>query len=105
MTYLLLNLVFVTAAVIVAAAAFATGRLRRQALPALIITLVVVFVLTAVFDNLMISVGLFAYDPAHTTGLSIGRAPLEDFCYPLAAVLLLPSLWAILGGRDTGVSK
>ncbi|GAA3883707.1 lycopene cyclase domain-containing protein [Leifsonia kafniensis] len=100
MTYLLLNVVFLAVAVGVAAIAFGTRRLTRRSLPALGVTLVAVLALTAVFDNLMIAVGLFGYDPAHTTGLSIGLAPLEDFSYPLAAVLLLPSLWALFGGPD-----
>ena len=100
MTYLLLNSVFLAVAVGVAATAFATRRLTRRALPAMALTLIAVFVLTAIFDNVMIAVGLFGYDSVHTTGLSIGLAPLEDFSYPLAAVLLLPSLWALIGGRE-----
>ena len=100
MTYLVLNAVFLAVAVVIAVVAFATRRLSKRSLPTLGITLVVVFALTAVFDNVMIAIGLFGYAPAHTTGLTIGLAPLEDFSYPLAAVLLLPSLWALLGTHD-----
>ena len=31
--------------------------------------------------------------------VQVGLAPLEDFAYPLAGVLLLPGLWLLLGGR------
>jgi len=100
MTYLLLNSVFLAVALAVAVVAFASGRLTRSSLPTMGATLVIVVVLTAVFDNVMIAVGLFGYAPAHTTGLLIGLAPVEDFGYPLAAVLLLPSLWALFAPRD-----
>jgi hypothetical protein len=29
----------------------------------------------------------------------IGLAPLEDFAYTIAAVMILPSLWVALGKR------
>jgi lycopene cyclase domain-containing protein len=56
-------------------------------------------VLTAVFDNVMIAVGLFSYRASAVSGLSVGRAPIEDFAYPIAAAVLLPALWRRL--RDT----
>jgi lycopene cyclase domain-containing protein len=56
-------------------------------------------VLTAVFDNLMIVAGLFAYTDERTSGLRIGLAPLEDFAYPIAVAILLPALWGFLGRR------
>ncbi len=46
--------------------------------------------LTAVFDTVMIATGLFHYAPTQLAGVHIGLAPLEDFAYPLAGVLLLP---------------
>lgn len=66
---------------------------------AVAITVVALFVLTAVFDNVMIGMGLFHYSPEHLTGLRVGLAPLEDFAYPLAGALLLPSLWTVLRRR------
>ncbi|MGK0716625.1 prenyltransferase [Leucobacter sp. W1153] len=66
------------------------------------ITVLVLFVLTAIFDNVMIALELFHYAPELVSGVSIGVAPLEDFAYPLAAALLLPALWALLarGGAE-----
>ena len=44
-------------------------------------------------------IGLVGYDRALISGAFIGVAPLEDFAYAVAAAILLPSLWALLGGR------
>ena len=54
-------------------------------------------VLTAVFDNLMIYVGLFDYGQHTLTGVRIGLAPIEDFFYPVCAVLFVSGLWWLLG--------
>jgi lycopene cyclase domain-containing protein len=61
--------------------------------------LAILLLATAVFDNVMIGVGLVGYDQSKISGLYVGIAPLEDFAYPLAAAVLLPSLWILLGGR------
>lgn len=74
------------------------ARPRRQA-PLVIPTIlaaVVLLVLTAVFDNVMIAVGLFSYAEDVISGVRIGLAPIEDFAYPVAGALLLPSLWVLL---------
>lgn len=103
MTYLLLNAVFLAAAALVTILAVArrhgSGRFAAAATIALALTLV----LTAIFDNLMIGVGLFSYDPARISGVLIGRAPLEDFAYPLAAAIGLPALWVLVGGTGRAI--
>jgi len=98
MTYTLLNVVFLGLAVIVAAAAYLLRPGYRRMLPAAGLALVVVLLLTSVFDNIMIGVGLVDYDPALISGFFVGIAPLEDFAYPVAAALLLPAAWSLLGG-------
>ena len=100
MSYLLLDAVFLAAAMAVAVFAARRGRVPRGLVAASAIALVLVLVLTAVFDNIMIGVGLVAYDPARLTGLRIGLAPIEDFGYPLAAAILLPGLWALFGSEN-----
>ena len=100
MTYLLLNAVFL---VIAGGITVVALRLRpgfRRHLPAIGVALVAVLVLTAVFDNVMIGIGLVDYDPNRINGLRLGLAPIEDFAYPVAAALLLPALWALLGRTD-----
>lgn len=65
------------------------------------VVMLIVLVMTAVFDNVMIGVGLVGYDPTRISGVFIGLAPIEDFAYAVAAVILLPSLWVILEGSPT----
>lgn len=103
MTYLLLALGFLTAATAVAVVARVAAARRTGAHPtgwrAVVLATVALLLLTAVFDTVMIASGLFAYSDAHISGLRIGLAPIEDFAYPLAAVILLPALWTYLGSR------
>ncbi|WP_199182396.1 lycopene cyclase domain-containing protein [Cryobacterium sp. Y11] len=102
MTYLLVNAVFLTIAALVAVAAGVRGQISRRCVPAVALALALTLLLTAVFDNLMIAAGLFSYDPQHISGLFVGLAPIEDFAYPVAAAVLLPALWVILGDTKLG---
>jgi lycopene cyclase domain-containing protein len=95
-TYLLMSIPFL----VVAAVVLVVAR-RRSVGPvtaALGVALLVLLVMTAVFDNLMIGAGLVAYGEGHRLGAAIGLAPVEDFAYPIAGVLLLPAVWHLLGG-------
>lgn len=107
MSYSVLSLIFLAIAVVVLAAALARERSRRALITRwwLPVTVagIAVLTLTAVFDNVMISVGLVAYDPAFISGLSIGVAPLEDFAYPLAGLMVLPAVWLLLRKRGADV--
>ena len=58
--------------------------------------LAIMVVLTAIFDNLMIYAGLFDYGQHTLTGVRIGLAPIEDFFYPVCAVLFVSGLWWLL---------
>jgi lycopene cyclase domain-containing protein len=102
MTYWLLNLPFLAAAAAVAVAAALARRAPRWRSVGL--TAIVVLVLTAVFDNVLVATGIVGYDPDRISGVLVGVAPIEDFAYAIAAVVLLPSLWALLGGLDTRTS-
>jgi lycopene cyclase domain-containing protein len=64
---------------------------------AVAITLVGVLIMTAIFDNIMISVGLVGYSESKITGVFVGVAPIEDFAYAVAAVVLLPAIWTLRG--------
>ncbi|HEY8911744.1 lycopene cyclase domain-containing protein [Lacisediminihabitans sp.] len=100
MSYWALNAVFLAAVAVIGCLALVAGR-RRGGLRWASIALAgaLLLVTTAIFDNLMIGVGLVGYDASKISGAFLGIAPLEDFAYPVAAVLLLPSLWVLLGGR------
>lgn len=97
MTYWLLNAVFLVIVAALAVAAVAVRRAPRWR--AIAITAGILLVMTAVFDNVMISVGLVGYSADAISGAFIGVAPLEDFAYTIAAVVGLPCLWMLLGSR------
>jgi lycopene cyclase domain-containing protein len=96
MTYLLLNLPFLALASLVALAAALARRAPRWR--AIGLSAVVLLVMTAVFDNVLVATGIVGYDPDRISGVLLGVAPIEDFAYAVAAVVLLPSLWTLLGG-------
>jgi lycopene cyclase domain-containing protein len=102
-TYLLLSLCFLAGAAIVLGIALAVSRdrprlLRRWTLPVALAG-VVVLALTAIFDNVMIAAGLMTYADDRISGARLGLMPIEDFSYPIAALLLLPSAWLLLRPR------
>ncbi len=102
MTYWGLNAVFLAIAAAAGIAALVTLRRRGATLGrgralACIVGAGILLVMTAVFDNVMIGIGLVGYDAAKISGVFIGIAPLEDFSYSVAALVLLPSLWVLLG--------
>jgi lycopene cyclase domain-containing protein len=93
----MLDAIFLAVVAVVAILALATRRAPKGI--ALVIAAGVLLVLTAIFDNVMIGIGLVGYDRALISGVFIGRAPIEDFAYTVAAVVLLPSLWTLLGKK------
>ena len=52
-----------------------------------------ILLLTLVFDNIIIGAGIVAYDPQFISGPKLLLAPIEDFAYAIAAVLLVALLW------------
>ncbi|TFD03534.1 MULTISPECIES: lycopene cyclase domain-containing protein [unclassified Cryobacterium] len=102
MTYLLLNAVFLAVAALVAAVAALRRLISARFVVRVASALLLTLLLTALFDNLMIGAGLFSYDPEHISGLFVLLAPIEDFAYPLAAAILLPALWTLVGGTRLG---
>jgi lycopene cyclase domain-containing protein len=94
MTYWALNAFFLGAVAIIAMAALVSHRAPRWL--AVLIAVGILLVFTAIFDNVLIGLGFVGYNRALISGVFIGRAPLEDFAYTVAAVVLLPSLWTLL---------
>lgn len=95
LTYWAVNAPFLGVALLVALAAVLVRRAPLWRVLGL--TAMGVLVLTAVFDNVLVGTGIVAYDPRLISGAFVGVAPVEDFAYAIAAVLLLPSLWRLLG--------
>jgi lycopene cyclase domain-containing protein len=102
MTYWLLNLAFLAIVALVAMAAIVTRRSPRWRVVGL--AAIPLVILTAVFDNVLVGVGIVAYDPQRISGAHLGVAPLEDFAYAIAAVVLLPCLWSLLAPRSSSRS-
>lgn len=98
MSYLSLSTAFLAVAALGGLGAVLITR-RRPHAAALGLTALTLLLLTAVFDTVMIAAGLFHYAPGQLAGAHIGLAPIEDFAYPLAGVLLLPALWTALRSR------
>lgn len=94
MTYTLLNIVFLGVVAIVAIAAVVARRSPRWR--AVGLAAVLMLTLTAIFDNVIIGTGLVAYDDSIISGVLIGLAPIEDFAYTVAALVLLPAVWELL---------
>ncbi|MHC5797995.1 lycopene cyclase domain-containing protein [Lacisediminihabitans sp. FW035] len=98
MNYWQLNAIFLAVVVVIGCLALVKSRRALPWLP-IVGTLVILLLVTAVFDNVMIGIGLVGYDATKISGAFIGIAPLEDFAYAVAAAVLLPSLWLLLPGR------
>jgi lycopene cyclase domain-containing protein len=97
MTYWALNSIFLGVVALVAIAALVSRRAPRWV--AVLIALGILLVFTAIFDNVLIGLGFVGYNRSLISGVFVGRAPLEDFAYTVAAVVLLPSLWTLLGRK------
>ena len=97
MAYWSLNAIFLVVVAVVAVAALLVRRSPRW--KAIGLAAIPLLIMTAVFDNVLVGLGIVGYDPARITGVTIGVAPLEDFAYAIAVVVLLPSLWTLLTPR------
>ena len=65
-------------------ARFRTSRLCYDRIPLLVLML-----MTAVFDNLIILAGIVSYDESKLSGIKVLVAPIEDFAYTLVLVPLI----------------
>ena len=105
-TYALLAVPFLVFAALVAVAAGVvaarrrgTGRRRAGVAVGVVsalVTGVVLLVMTGVFNNVIVGLGIVAYDDALISGARVGLFPVEDLAYSIGAVLLLPSCWVLL---------
>jgi lycopene cyclase domain-containing protein len=73
--------------------------LRRMRAVPILLTVLILCVLTAVFDTVMIAADLYVFDPDKILGVYVWGAPLEDFAYAIAAAVGMPVLWVALGRR------
>ncbi len=97
MTYWALNSIFLSVVLVVGIVALLSRRAPHWL--AVSIALGILLVFTAIFDNVLIGLGFVGYSRALISGVFVGRAPLEDFAYTVAAAVLLPSVWTLLSRR------
>lgn len=97
---LLAVVVAVVAGVVAARRARAGGRDprtgRRVAVMSAVVAGFVLLAMTVVFDNVIVTLRVVAYDPALISGAKIGAIPVEDLAYSIGAIILLPALWVLL---------
>lgn len=84
MNYFWLNCIFLAAVLLLALPVMAQIKWR-----AIGYATAALLAITAIFDNVIIGLGIVAYDPALISGIKVGLAPIEDFAYSLAAPLLI----------------
>lgn len=96
MSYAALAGLFLLAPIAVCVLAAVRCRPSRRWWRTTAVTIAVLVALTVVFDSLMIAADLFRFEEEDLLGIRIGLAPLEDLAWPVAAGLLLPSLWLLL---------
>jgi len=82
--YLEMNSWFILPILIWYFARFRTSRLCYDRIPLLVLML-----MTAVFDNLIILAGIVSYDESKLSGIKVLVAPIEDFAYTLVLVPLI----------------
>jgi lycopene cyclase domain-containing protein len=94
MTYLLVLSPFLAATATAVALSARRPRFRSR-MAASAAAAGILILLTAVFDNVMIAVGLFTYPDELISGVRVGLAPIEDFAYPLCAAFLVPAVYTL----------
>jgi lycopene cyclase domain-containing protein len=97
MTYVLLSV-----AVLALLAVATAPVLKRLPHRPLLLTAAVLLTLTVVFDNIIVGTGIVDYDQERISGVLMPIAPIEDLAYAIGAVLLMPTLWEIVGARRPG---
>jgi lycopene cyclase domain-containing protein len=90
--YLLLNTIVLGVVVL-----YAVLKQRHLFTKKWAVALVILLCMTAVFDSLIVGNGIVAYNPNHYLGLFIGKAPIEDFFYTIAALIVVPCIWNVIG--------
>ncbi|MBC9734151.1 lycopene cyclase domain-containing protein [Nocardioides marmotae] len=100
MTYAGLAAIFLALSAVLLAVAVVRRRPGAAWWAATGLTAAALFVLTVVFDSLMIAADLFRYGEGAEPAFLLWKAPVEDLAWPLAAVLALPALWLLLSKEE-----
>lgn len=96
MTYAALAAVFLIPPVLMTVIAAVVRRPGKRWWAVTAATVLVLLALTLIFDTVMIAADLFRFEESLLSGVMLGLVPVEDLAWPVAAGLLLPSLWLLL---------
>jgi lycopene cyclase domain-containing protein len=86
-TYLILNIVFTIVILL------ALGVRRITPSRAWMTTVIIIVILTAIFDSMIVGLSIVSYNHDKIMGIFVGLAPIEDFFYALFACIIVPFLW------------
>lgn len=89
-SYVIINLLFLTIAGLI----LWYLRPYKISARALALTFLTMFLLTVVFDNLIIAADIVNYNEDNILGIKALVAPIEDFDYMIVAALAAPLLWS-----------
>ncbi|NBR65492.1 MAG: lycopene cyclase domain-containing protein [Micrococcales bacterium] len=88
MNYLALNVVFMLIAFVIL-----NVFVRKSSWKLIGWTLLVMVLVTLIFDNLIVALGIVDYDTTKISGVLLGLVPIEDFAYTVVSVLAVSAIW------------
>jgi lycopene cyclase domain-containing protein len=98
-TYLIVNVVFLVCIVVLFMQYLAKPTKSWW------ITLLILLILTAVFDSILVGMSIVGYNSDRILGIYIGNAPIEDFFYAVMAVVIVPALWNLFDTKKGKTTK
>jgi lycopene cyclase domain-containing protein len=91
MNYLALNVVFMLIAFVIL-----NVIVRKSPWKLIGWTLLTMVLVTLIFDNVIVALGIVDYDTDKISGLVLGLVPIEDFAYTIVSVLAVSSIWHLM---------
>jgi len=91
MNYLALNVVFMLMAFVIL-----NVIVRKSPWRLIGWTLLAMVLVTLVFDNVIVAMGIVDYDLKKISGVLLGLVPIEDFAYTIVSVLAVSSIWHLM---------
>jgi lycopene cyclase domain-containing protein len=91
MNYLALNVVFMLIAFVIL-----NVFVRKSPWKLIGWTLLAMVLVTLIFDNVIVALGIVDYDSKKISGLVLGLVPIEDFAYTIVSVLGVSSIWHLM---------
>jgi len=91
MNYLALNVVFMLMAFVIL-----NVIVRKSPWKLIGWALLAMCLVTFIFDNVIVGLGIVDYDLTKISGVLLGLVPIEDFAYTIVSVLAVSSIWHLM---------